>query len=516
MLGVAWKELYSPLPKESEPISPLCDELSRKTGVFRPYSSTMSSFSSFRDPAGFCFARDGRIFRAVSPEALTEIDPFLRSDTIRGLSARRMLIPARRLSASEQEELLSAADVGEILRGRSMGTIFEHEKVEFVSYPFEWVPEMLYEAGRLTLDLAQTSLQEGYCLKDATPYNVLFEGSTPVFVDLLSFERRNPRDPVWRAHAQFCRTFLLPLLAHKYWGVRPVDIFSSRRDGLEPSEVYRFCGPLRRFVPLLLTQVSLPTWLSRKAGAKSLYRDRLLSSPEKARFILDSLLKRLRRSLQSVQPRRAANTVWSDYMDSHRYAEPAFTAKESFVDRFLKDERPRRVLDVGSNTGHFSILASRGGAKVVAIDSDLACISLLWQRAHSEHLDILPLVVDVSRPSAAKGWRYRECASFLERAAQAFDAVLMLAILHHLLITERVPLDEVLDLAAEMTTRWLVIEYVSPDDDMFQLLTRGRDHLYGDLTKEAFEAACRRRFRRVRTQELEGTHRTLYLLEKAM
>jgi hypothetical protein len=31
------------------------------------------------------------------------------------------------------------------------------------------------------------SLREGFGLKDATPYNVLFRGAQPVFVDLLSF-----------------------------------------------------------------------------------------------------------------------------------------------------------------------------------------------------------------------------------------------------------------------------------------------------------------------------------------
>ena len=47
---------------------------------------------------------------------------------------------------------------------------------------------MLHAAGALTLELAQGALEEGFGLKDATPYNVLFRGSRPVFVDVLSFE----------------------------------------------------------------------------------------------------------------------------------------------------------------------------------------------------------------------------------------------------------------------------------------------------------------------------------------
>jgi hypothetical protein len=124
-------------------------------------------------------------------------------------------------------------------------------------------------------------------------------------------------------------------------------------------------------------------------------------------------------------------------------------------------------------------------------------------------------VVDLSRPSAAKGWRNRECASFLERASGAFDAVLMLAVLHHLLVTERIPLEEVLDLAAELTTHLLVIEFVGPQDPMFQALARGRDHLHAHLSPAVFETACRRRFDILGSHPLTGTHRSLYLLRRS-
>jgi hypothetical protein len=474
----------------------------------------MLAFSSFRDPGGFCFPWNGKFLRAVSSEALAEIQPFLNSAKCRELSARGMIVPIRRLGEAEQNTLTASKDFQQIACARSVGAVFEHEKIEFASYPYEWVPDMLYAAGQLTLDLAQSCLDEGYSLKDATPYNILFKGNAPVFVDLLSFERRDPSDPMWKPHAQFCRTFVLPLLAHKFWGVRPADIFCSRRDGFEPAEVYQFCSFFRKLLPPLLTQVSIPTWLSHKAATKSIYRDRLLSSPEKARFILKSQFNRLHRALKAAKPNRTRKTVWSDYMESHSYPEVVFKAKEDFVESFLKENKPGRLLDIGSNVGHFSALAARSGARVVSIDSDLGCISELWKRAHSEELDILPLVINFSRPSAAMGWRNRECASFIERAALAFDAVLMLAVLHHLLITERVPLDEIVDLAAELTTRWLVIEFVSPEDEMSKVLTRGRDDLYSDITQAVFETSCRRRFRIVRTLELANKCRSLYLLEK--
>ncbi len=474
----------------------------------------MASVSSFRDPGGRCFTWGNRILRTVNPAALAEIEPFLSTSRAAELVERQQLISTRQLSAADLDELRRSEGFEQFGPEHGIGAVFEHERVEFPSYAYEWPPEMLYAAGMLTLDLAQACLADGYSLKDATPYNVLFRGSKPVFIDVLSFEHRVPGDPIWKPDAQFCRNFLLPLLAYKHWGIRPADVFAKHRDGLEPGDVYRLCGPVRRFLPPFLTQVSLATWLSRKNGQKAIYRDHILQNHEQARFILDSLFNRLRRSLQRTEPESGRPTVWSDYQDSCSYTDANFAAKEEFVNNALTEFRPGRVLDIGCNTGHFSDLAARAGAKVVAIDSDLGCIGALWRQASDQNREILPLVVDLGRPSPAEGWRNRECASFLERATGAFDMVLMLAVLHHLLVTERIPLDEVLDLAAELTTDFLIIEFVPTNDEMFQTIARGREHLHADLTQANFETACRKCFQIVRSQQLAGAHRQLYLLRK--
>src|SRR5205085_2914398 len=144
---------------------------------------------------------------------------------------------------------------------------------------------------------------------------------------------------------------------------------------------------------------------------------------------------------------------WSDYMATHSYSQAAFSAKEKFVEELLREFRPQRVLDIGANTGHFSILAAKAGAEVVAIDSDPACIGMLWRIAQDQKLNILPLVLDFSRPSPALGWANAECRSFLDRASGSFDCVLMLAVIHHLLVTERIPLEEILRLLSELTAK---------------------------------------------------------------
>ena len=160
-------------------------------------------------------------------------------------------------------------------------------------------------------------------------------------------------------------------------------------------------------------------------------------------------------------------------------------------------------------------MAARCGAEVVGIDSDAAAVGALWRRANAASLPILPLVVDLARPTPSTGWRNLENASFLDRAAGQFNAVLLLAVVHHLLITSRIPLDQLLALAAQLTTDWLIVEWVEPGDAMFQRLVRGRQELYAHLTSRYFETSLAPHFRILRRQPIEGAQRVLYLLRKS-
>jgi SAM-dependent methyltransferase len=283
---------------------------------------------------------------------------------------------------------------------------------------------------------------------------------------------------------------------------------------LEPETVYRWCSPGRRLRPPFLNLVSLPTWLGRRQPRDSGPQATPIQDPEKTRFILNMTYRRLRRALRRLQPSARRSSTWSDYMDTLSYTPEAFRQKEDFVRQALAEAKPRSVLDVGANTGHFSALAARAGARVVAVDFDGPCVNTIWRRAHDEALDILPLVVDLARPTPALGWRNRETPSFLARARGHFDCVLMLAVLHHLLVTERIPLREALALAAELTTGYLLIEWVGPEDPMFRRIVRGRDHLHTDASLPSFEQACAERFVILRRQRLGESQRWLFWLRK--
>ena len=481
-----------------------------------PATRTQPITASFRDPAGSLFRYQGRVLRVVNAIGAADLEAFLAAPSGQKLMAAGTVVPTRALDAAECRELLADPSVRELYDARGGQTILEHERVDFPSFPYEWNAEMLHAAGMLTLDLAQALLADGLGLKDGTPYNILFRGPSPVFIDVLSFERRQPGDATWLPYAQFVRTFLLPLLANRTYGLGLDQILTTRLDGLEPEEVYRWSRPSQRLRPPFFSLVSMPTWLGgkHKQDDTSIYQKKL-GDPEKARFILDHMLNGLRRTLDRLKPVEGKSSVWSDYMTTNNnYTTDHFQAKQRFVGEALAEFSSLSVLDVGCNTGHFSAIAARNGAKVVALDYDPVVLGDVWRNARLEKLEILPLAVNLTRPSPGTGWRNQECASFLDRARGKFDAVLMLAVIQHMLVTERVPLTDIIDLAAELTTNLLVIEFVAPDDSMFQRLTRGREELHKDLTPELFENQCCRHFEIVRMQHVEGTTRRLYLLRK--
>lgn len=436
---------------------------------------------------------------------------------MRRCSADGRIVQTKIIGRDVVEELRREPSVERYFRGTGPLKVLEHERIPFPSFPYEWPPEMLHAAGGLTVDLARDLLADGLGLKDATPYNVLFRGPQPVFVDVLSVERRDQGDSMWLPYAQYVRTFLLPLLANKHCGMPLDQIFMTRRDGLDPEDVYRWLRPLQRIRPPFLSLISMPTWLGSRHDQddSSIYETKASANPEKAHFILDTLLKNLRRALDRLAPSAKRRSTWSNYMTgNNNYAAEQFQAKHLFVEEALKEFEPKSVLDVGCNTGHFSTMAARSGAAVVSIDYDPAVLGQVWRQAKAEDLNILPLAVNLARPTPGTGWRNQECPSFLDRATGHFDAVLMLAVIHHMQVTERVPLTDIIDLAARLTRNIVIIEFIGPQDSMFRRLTRGREELHAGLTQSAFESACKTRFEIVRSQLVAGTERWLYVLQR--
>lgn len=452
---------------------------------------------TFRDPAGSLWIEGHLVKRRVKPEMAKAALRFLRSPLAQEWVAAGRLIPTTESPSSE-----SSSESGEILLG--------HPRVFFPSYPWEWTPDAWVAAAELTLDLCDALLGEGLILKDATPLNVLFEGTRPVFVDVLSIDERDPESPLWLAYAQFVRTFLLPLAAFRYLGW-PLAASLQKRDGYEPGNLYPHLSRIQRWREPLRSLVTLP-FLLEKQSKPTAAATRLRQSPEVATAVLRRNLHRLRIQLRKLKP-TGRDSRWSGYPDSaDHYTDEDHKQKHAFVHEALVRTQPHQVLDMGANTGVYSRIAVSIGANVVAWDTDLGASERNWKLAEEKRLPIQPLIADPARPTPAVGWRNREWMGLLERAQGRFDCVMMLGLIHHLLVTDQIPLGEIAALLRDLTTRWSIVEWVPATDPRFGELVRGREELYRHLNEAGFVTAVEKHFS-ITTQERLKNGRCLFLLE---
>lgn len=469
---------------------------------------------SFRDPSGSVFHYDGRVYRSVDAKTFALMTQLADKGVFGSLIRSGYLIDTTlvRPSDTDAEALHPLVPGVELLR---------HQTVPFISYPCEWTFSMLADAGVHQLSLQLKLLEYGYSLKDASAYNTQFLGARPVFIDVASIEVPARKD-LWIAYGQFCRMFLFPLLLSQYRCVDTKGYFLSHIDGMDVDSVCRILGRFSSLRPRLFVDVFLQRLLQEHGTGKvTLHKDSRAGGPTRHREG-DSTgqklnLRRLLRKIEGLAAAKKRTSAWSGYALQNSYSSEAEKEKVSFVSQVMDERRPQVVLDIGCNTGVYSMIAVKSGARTISIDCDHDCVDALYRTAKTEKLDILPLWVDIANPTPGAGFRNIERRSLLDRIQDAggqCDCVLALALVHHLLVTSRIPLHEVSRLLADLTRRWLIVEFVPVDDPMFQQLLALRENIYGCLTKEYFEQTMSADFQIVAERKLSGSSRVLYLMEK--
>jgi SAM-dependent methyltransferase len=455
---------------------------------------------TFRDPAGSLHLEDNLAIRSIHAAAREDVLEFVSSPLCQHLQERGDMVSS------------TIQDGGGGLR-------LLHPRIPVPSYPWEWTPSQWLAAADLTLKLCEEALDQGWILKDATPLNILFLGPRPVLVDVLSFEkhdpaRRNPEASLWLPYGQYMRTFVLPLLMNRLlsW---PLSQSLFHRDGYEPANLYPMLQWRQRLSRAAFWPITLPRLLDKRESGSSAVQKPAgpPKKPELTLHILKSTLGNLRRLTHRAMPEQSSSD-WSEYKGSlTHYSSAESEQKLQWVKTVLQQYHPGWVLDIGANTGEFSALAAENGAEVVALERDAASADQLFLMARNRNLSIQTIHADLARPTPAVGWDNREATSLLDRLEGRFDLVLMLAVIHHLILMEQIPLPSILELCHRLSRRHLVIEWVPVSDPMYQSLMRGRDSLYGSLSEADLHAACVGRFSLLQRQALDNG-RILFLFEK--
>ncbi len=383
-------------------------------------------------------------------------------------------------------------------------------RLPFVTYASEWCDAQLHAAAQLTLDLQRESVEGGFDLKDASAWNVIFDGGRPVFCDLLSFTPLKSRN--WWALGQFSRQFLLPLVLARYCGLHGNQAFHVWRDGVPTDTAARMLGPKR----FLTRYWPLTAGAHRAITMADLEASQYAEEPafEAIRTFRNSLHATLQWWLAGVAPGnpRERSSRWGRYLDERgHYSAQAVEHKRAYVARWLEALRPAWVADFGCNTGEFSALAVKAGACVVAIDSDHDSLQSAFLTMGESRL-FHPVLANLDDLRGGRGWNSQEFQGLAGRLASAVDLVMMLAVVHHLIVAGSIPLAAVADFARRCTRKWLIVEFVGPEDPQLQLLCAQHQRHPDEFTVERQRVAFHQAGLLVQDEiALPGTHRILIL-----
>lgn len=430
-----------------------------------------------RDPDGRIRVAEDAIYRDIYNTS-TAVD-FLRSEAAQGLVENQRLIDFRFISDTE----------------------LRSPRLPFVSYPHEWCHRQLAQAADLTLSVAEDAFDAGYELKDASAWNVIFDGAEPRFCDHLSFA------PIagdkWRAFGQYVRHFILPLAVSRSLGLPPSMIFLANRDGLDPRMAKSMLG-MRRFRSrvwpfLLWSSEADPNINPERSTSKKRLHPRLF---DLARWSLDT------------NRRSSANLPdWADYTETrHHYAGDATAQKYAILEEWLNRQSPAWVVDLGCNTGEFSRLSCKAGAKVVAIDSSHSALERLLD--DSGNLPIHAVYAALDDIVGGRGWMAGEFPGLIDRLSALRPTVLALGLVHHLAVASAVPLPEVWQLFSRISGGQLIVELIGEQDPMLRKLAGMHARRAEDFTIEAWLKAMPDHLAVREQREIKGTHRSLYLIER--
>jgi ribosomal protein L11 methylase PrmA len=448
---------------------------------------------SFRDPSGFLFRRDGVLFRAVTGRYQKEYDQLMSS----GLYAALV----------KEERLVAHEEVLGILPDRTdIYKTLKPEPVPFISYPYEWCFSQLKDAARLTLAIQQRALEFGMALKDASAYNIQFHNGKPVLIDTLSFEAYREGEP-WVAYRQFCQHFLAPLALMAHADVRLSQLLRIYIDGIPLDLASRLLPGSTKLSPTLGTHIHL------HAKSQEHYADKAAKPTGRklGRMAFLGILSSLESAVKGLNW-KAAGTEWAEYYDETNYSDGALAEKERLVGDYIARAAPKTVWDLGANTGRFSRIASHQGILTIASDIDPAAVERDYLECRERgEAHLLPLVLDLSNPSPGIGWANRERMSFLERGPA--DAVLALALIHHLAIGNNLPLGRIARFCADIG-RDLIIEFVPKSDSQVKRLLATREDIFPDYTREGFEQAFAECFETLDWSAIQGSERTLYRMRR--
>lgn len=451
--------------------------------------------ASFRDPDGRIHHLGGEIIREIYNERAPILDPQYAA-FFSGLTADRHLVPSEAYEEGQQPACIQGLGV-------------RLEPLPLITYPYEWSFCQLRDAAVKTLDIALMALDAGLGLKDATAYNVQIDRGDMIFIDHTSFEPSDGRMP-WVPYGQFCRHFVAPLFLTSYLGVNAINWLKLYLDGIDIVDAARMM-PLRARLNLhQLIHVYFHARLAKKHQKDFSSERRKTAGIFSSKVGQKDFLLHLKRVIAGIRLPTAA-TQWHQYYEFTNYARDDFRHKEAFIDGVFAGSGYHTVWDIGANNGHFSRVAARHSALVLAMDIDFRAVDENWQTCRRQNIgNVVPLVFDILNPSPGVGFANAERPPLTERSRP--DAILALALVHHLVISGGLRFAQLAEYLRQFSAD-LIVEFADRPDSQVEKLFQSIRHDRPDYTLDNFRTAFSEHFELVRTERLGASERHLFHLE---
>lgn len=393
------------------------------------------------------------VYRLISAEHEEKVKELFRSGLIGNL-VRSNLMPRTEISAKKFE---------------GFNLVIEQERLSPIIYPFEWSPEMLRSAALCVINVNKKANAYGYELKDAHPYNIVYNFGVPQWVDLGSIVEIRVANR-WRAHNEFLQCY--------HW---PLSLVERGLESIFP-HVFLLSGTRMSTVDLAVISKPFFNIIGRKNTRSVLKvldicqaRDAYLpengysSSPRQLmRMIVQKSLnarqKLLRRSIYEGMETRIKSynltrkTQWGSYhSDAGIYAPSGAIVLPPRMNRIkdlIAELAPRTILELAGNQGALSRELSRLPSIewVVCTDNDSQAIDEGFIRVEA-HEKIFMACFDCMADVQAQITDERE---------KRFKAelVLALAVTHHLILTAGYSLHYIFETIASFSSKFVMIEFM--------------------------------------------------------
>lgn len=450
----------------------------------------MRDYSSFRDPAGFVFVNNGSLYRQINYKYKDNYDYFLKSSLYQKLSDKKYIVSFNEVQSD----------------GQDFYKIIKPERIDFISYPYEWCFSQYKDAALLTLEIQKIALLTGMTLKDASAYNIQFQNNKPIHIDTLSFEKLDPQKP-WCAYQQFCQHFLAPLALMAFVDPKLNVLMQNYIDGIPLSLAARLLPKFKSYG--VFVNIHLNAWFSNKNETVSRSQESIHNMTLNKHLILIDSLYHTIKNLKFSD----SKTEWGKYYENTNYNDNAFKLKEHIVGNIISKMPKDFILwDFGANNGHFTRLATAQGIKSVSFDIDINAVEKNYQhcKKHNE-LFPFPLIVDLTNPSPSIGWDNLERISLFQRSSP--DVIMALALIHHLIISKNIPFDYISRCFSRLAPN-LIIEFVPKEDSQVKKLLSTRSDIWENYTEDIFRDEFLKYYSKFEKYNIPDTKRAIYLFQK--